>query len=81
MLTLSSSITTAAAYGEGSPVLDGVIGAYDIVMERLLIAATCLAVIPVIASLFIVNIELGSSQNAVEDEQVVEKHLGVVEKA
>jgi hypothetical protein len=50
--------TTAASYPQGSPIYEGVIGAYDQVMKILLIAATCIAVIPPLLALGINNILL-----------------------
>lgn len=61
------SITTAATYPMGSPIRQGVIGAYTYVMKLILIPATVLAIIPIIASLFMKNVYLGETQNAVED--------------
>ncbi|GAA5937910.1 uncharacterized protein JCM15063_005410 [Sporobolomyces koalae] len=64
------SITTAASYPKGSPIYEGVIGAYDYVMKILLIAATAIAVIPPLLALGIHNIQLTKAHNAVEGEDV-----------
>ncbi|GAA5908451.1 uncharacterized protein JCM6883_005550 [Sporobolomyces salmoneus] len=64
------SITMAASYPKDSPIYEGVIGAYDEVMKILLIAATCIAVIPPLLALGINNILLTKAHNAVEGEDV-----------
>ncbi|GAA6059139.1 hypothetical protein JCM10212_003886 [Sporobolomyces blumeae] len=64
------SITTAASYPKGSPIYEGVIGAYDEVMKTLLIAATCIAVLPPLLAIGINNIYLTKAHNAVEGEDV-----------
>lgn len=60
------SISIAGTYPEGSPIKKGIVDAYTHTMTILLIPATVLAIIPVIAALFIDNIKLGDTQNAVE---------------
>ncbi|GAA5886423.1 hypothetical protein JCM5296_001901 [Sporobolomyces johnsonii] len=69
------SITTAASYPKGSPIYEGVIGAYDETMKVLLIAATAIAVIPPILALFVNNILLTKAQNAVEGEDLAGRPL------
>ncbi|GAA6013856.1 hypothetical protein JCM11491_000447 [Sporobolomyces phaffii] len=69
------SITTAASYPKGSPIYEGVIGAYDEVMKILLIAATCIAVVPPLLALGINNILLTKAHNAVEGEDVAGREL------
>ncbi|GAA5823732.1 hypothetical protein JCM5353_008574 [Sporobolomyces roseus] len=69
------SITTAASYPKGSPVYEGVIGAYDEVMKILLIAATVIAVFPPLFALGINNILLTKAHNAVEGEDVAGRTL------
>jgi hypothetical protein len=60
------SITVAATYPEDSPIKKGIVDSYTHVMVIILIPATVLAVIPVIASFFIKDIKLDDVQNAVE---------------
>ncbi|KAK4706129.1 hypothetical protein P7C70_g65, partial [Phenoliferia sp. Uapishka_3] len=69
------SIYTAASYPKGSPIYEGVISAYDDTMKVLLIAATCIAVIPIFLSLFVSDIFLSDAQNAVEHEDLAGRTL------
>ncbi|GAA5948649.1 hypothetical protein JCM21900_005200 [Sporobolomyces salmonicolor] len=69
------SIVTAAEYPKGSPIYEGIIGAYDETMKVLLIAATAIAVIPPILALFVNNILLTKAQNAVEGEDLAGRPL------
>ncbi|GAA5883462.1 hypothetical protein JCM16303_003809 [Sporobolomyces ruberrimus] len=69
------SITTAASYPKGSPIYEGVIGAYDQVMKILLIAATVIAVVPPLLALGINNILLTKAHNAVEGEDVAGRQI------
>ncbi|TFK35357.1 drug:h+ antiporter [Crucibulum laeve] len=64
---LYGSIVSAAANPRGTPVREGVIQAYDDVMEIMIIVATVFAVIPLVLSFFLPNWYLGDKQNAVED--------------
>ncbi|GAA5991512.1 hypothetical protein JCM5350_005191 [Sporobolomyces pararoseus] len=62
------SITTAASYPKGSPIYEGIIDSYDQVMKILLIAATCIAVLPPLLAIGINNILLTKAHNAVEGQ-------------
>lgn len=64
--TIFGSITNAVTYADRPEVFNGIVGAYDFVMTRLLIAATVVAVAPVICAWFVHDIHLGDKQNAVE---------------
>ncbi|KAI0781782.1 drug:h+ antiporter [Abortiporus biennis] len=64
---LFGSITDAVAYPRGDPIREGVINAYDETMKVMVIAATCLSVVPIILALFMPNWYLGDKQNAVDD--------------
>ncbi|KAG5639035.1 hypothetical protein H0H81_007648 [Sphagnurus paluster] len=64
---LFGSIVNALAYPRGSPIREGVIQAYDDVMKVMTIAATVVAVFPLILALFMPNWYLGDNQNAVEN--------------
>ena len=63
---LFGSITSVTAYPRGDPIREGVIGAYDDTMKVLCIAATCIAVLPIICALFMPDFFLGDKQNAVD---------------
>lgn len=65
--SIYGSITTANNYPAGSAIHDGIVVAYDNVMFKILVASTCLAVIPLLASFGVRDFELGSGQNAVEE--------------
>ncbi|GAA5964033.1 hypothetical protein JCM3765_007847 [Sporobolomyces pararoseus] len=64
------SITTAASYPKGSPIYEGIIDSYDQVMKILLIAATCIAVLPPLLAIGINNILLTKAHNAVEGQDI-----------
>lgn len=66
-----ASITTAATYPLGSPIFEGIRAAYTRTMELLLIPATCLALIPILAAFFVKNLRLGNVRNIVEEEDTV----------
>ncbi|KAL0570723.1 hypothetical protein V5O48_011242, partial [Marasmius crinis-equi] len=53
-------------YPQGSPTREGIILAYGDVMKTLLIAATCIAIIPLLLSFALPEWRLGDSQNAVD---------------
>ncbi|KAI0690338.1 drug:h+ antiporter [Cerioporus squamosus] len=63
---LFGSITSITALPYDDPTRQGVIAAYSDVMKIMLIAATCLSVVPLILSLFMPNWYLGDRQNAVD---------------
>ncbi|KAM0755497.1 drug:h+ antiporter [Meredithblackwellia eburnea MCA 4105] len=63
------SITTAASYPRTSAVYQGVVKAYGDTMKVLLIAGTCIAVIPIALSFLVNDLYLGDTQNAVEAEE------------
>ncbi|THH28555.1 hypothetical protein EUX98_g5621 [Antrodiella citrinella] len=65
--TLFGSITDVTQYPRGTPIREGVIQAYSDTMKVMVIAATCLSVLPVICSLFMPDYYLGDTQNAVEN--------------
>lgn len=70
--SIYGSITTANNYPAGSAIHEGIVIAYDNVMFKMLVASTCLAVIPLLASLGVRDFELGGKQNAVEEEASVD---------
>lgn len=70
------SITTAISYPLDGPIYAGIITSYDDVMKTLLIAATCIAVIPVALSFFVTDMYLSDAHNAVEGEDVAGRPLG-----
>ncbi|EKM58957.1 uncharacterized protein PHACADRAFT_25102 [Phanerochaete carnosa HHB-10118-sp] len=63
---LFGSITSVTEYPRGNPIREGVIGAYDDTMKVLCIAATCIAVLPILCALVMPNYYLGNKQNAVD---------------
>ena len=65
-----NSITTAAEYPRGQPIFQGIRASYTRTMELLLIPATCLALIPIIAAFFVQNLRFGNVRNIVEDEDI-----------
>ncbi|KAI5476706.1 MFS transporter, drug:H+ antiporter [Pseudohyphozyma bogoriensis] len=70
------SITTAVSYGTDSPIYAGVVTAYGQTMKVLLIAATCIAVIPVLLSIGITDVFLSDAHNAVEHEDLGGRPMG-----
>lgn len=65
------SITTAASYrGVNDAAYEGIITSYDSVMKTLLIAATCIAIVPIALAIILPDIYLGDGQNAVEKEDL-----------
>lgn len=60
------SIYSVLRYPPGSPIRVGVISAYDDTMKVLLIAATCISVIPIFFGFIVPNFYLGDTHNAVE---------------
>lgn len=64
--TLFGSITSVMALPFDDPVRVGVIGAYGDTMRVMLIAATVLAVVPLLIALGMPNWYLGDNQNAVD---------------
>ncbi|KII91403.1 hypothetical protein PLICRDRAFT_173255 [Plicaturopsis crispa FD-325 SS-3] len=66
--TLYGSITSVAALPSGDPTREGVIEAYGETMRIMVIAATCLGVIPILLSLWMPDFFLGDTQNAIETE-------------
>ncbi|KAL8284197.1 hypothetical protein RQP46_004946 [Phenoliferia psychrophenolica] len=69
------SIYTAASYPRGSPIYEGVVSAYSETMKVLLIAATCIAVVPVFLSFAVSDIYLSDAHNAVEGEDLAGRPL------
>ncbi|KAG8996661.1 hypothetical protein FRB94_008158 [Tulasnella sp. JGI-2019a] len=66
--TLFGSITLIASYPIDDPVRLGAIEAYEAVMKNLTIAATCVAVIPLLLAIFLMqDYRLNDRQNAVDD--------------
>ncbi|OCF31068.1 hypothetical protein I316_07339 [Kwoniella heveanensis BCC8398] len=63
---LYGSITVIQGYSFDSEIRQGVIRAYSKVSGLLAITAVCLAVIPLLATLFMPDYHLGKQQNAVE---------------
>ncbi|KAH7108097.1 drug:h+ antiporter [Auriculariales sp. MPI-PUGE-AT-0066] len=78
-----ASITTAVGYkGVNDAVFQGTVDAYSYVMTRLLIAATVVAILPIICAWFVKDIYLGDTQNAIEEEKHddVPNHVEDLEK-
>ena len=67
---LFGSLTDVLKYPRGDPIREGVIAAYDETMKVMVIAATAISSIPIIASLFMPNWYLGDTQNAVDGANV-----------
>ncbi|KAG8996659.1 hypothetical protein FRB94_008156 [Tulasnella sp. JGI-2019a] len=66
--TLFGSITLIASYPIDDPVRLGAIEAYEAVMRNLTIAATCVAIIPLLLAIFVMrDYRLNDRQNAVDD--------------
>ncbi|KAL5493064.1 hypothetical protein ACEPAI_4512 [Sanghuangporus weigelae] len=66
---LYGSIVSVISFPRGSEIREGVINAYDKTMRDMIIAATAVAVVPIILALFMPNWYLGDKQNAVEDQE------------
>ncbi|KAI5118116.1 hypothetical protein M0805_003470 [Coniferiporia weirii] len=64
---LFGSITDVLKYPRGNAIREGVIAAYDSTMKTMVIAATALAVVPILLALWMPNWYLGDTQNAVDD--------------
>ncbi|KAI0755989.1 drug:h+ antiporter [Irpex lacteus] len=64
---LYGSLTTVTTYPRGDPIREGVITAYDSTMRTLVIAATCISVLPILFSLMMPDYHLSDKQNAVDD--------------
>ncbi|KAL8278568.1 hypothetical protein RQP46_009060 [Phenoliferia psychrophenolica] len=79
--SIYNSITTAISYPLDGPIYHGIIESYDATMKTLLIAATCVAVVPVFLSLFMKDMYLSDAHNAIEGEDVRGLPLGVVEES
>lgn len=67
---LFGSLTGVLKYPRGDPVREGVIEAYDETMKVMVVAATVLSAVPIVASLFMPNWYLGDTQNAVDGANV-----------
>ncbi|KIJ51356.1 hypothetical protein M422DRAFT_43910 [Sphaerobolus stellatus SS14] len=65
--TLYGSLYAVAAYPQGDPVRAGVILAYSDVMKIMTIAATAVAVLPLILAFFMPDWYLGTQQNAIDN--------------
>ncbi|GAA6052826.1 hypothetical protein JCM3770_006271 [Rhodotorula araucariae] len=76
------SITTASTYKTSGNIAayEGIVEAYSATMKVLLIAATCIAVVPIGLSLFAENIYLGDTQNAVEGEDLAGRTIAAEKK-
>ncbi|KAI5477370.1 MFS transporter, drug:H+ antiporter [Pseudohyphozyma bogoriensis] len=70
------SITTATSYGSDSAIYQGVVAAYGETMKVLLIAATCIAVVPLLLSVSITDVYLSDAHNAVEHEDLGGRPMG-----
>ncbi|KAK4703700.1 hypothetical protein P7C70_g2520, partial [Phenoliferia sp. Uapishka_3] len=68
--SIYGSITTATSYPLDGPIYAGIIDSYDATMKTLLIAATCIAVIPITLSFFVQDMFLSDAHNDVEGENV-----------
>ncbi|KAI0092894.1 drug:h+ antiporter [Irpex rosettiformis] len=64
---LYGSLTTVTTYPRGDPIREGVISAYDRTMRTLVIAATCISVVPILFSLMMPDYHLNDKQNAVDN--------------
>jgi len=55
---------------------EGVISAFDDTMKIMVIAATCVSVLPILISLVMPNWYLGDTQNAVDDAGLAGERVG-----
>ncbi|KAG8871995.1 hypothetical protein FRB98_000354, partial [Tulasnella sp. 332] len=66
--TIFGSITVITAYPIDDPIRTGAIDAYEAVMRHLTIAATCIAVVPLLLAIFVMkDFRLTDRQNAADD--------------
>ncbi|KAH8829259.1 major facilitator superfamily domain-containing protein [Flagelloscypha sp. PMI_526] len=64
---LYASMITITKSPAGDPIREGAIAAYGDTMRVLCIAATCIAIVPLLLSFLLPNYRLGDKQNAVDD--------------
>lgn len=71
-MALFGSITDVLDYPRGHPIREGVIAAYDDTMKTMVIVATLLSIAPILLSLGMPNWYLGDTQNAVDDDRLLD---------
>jgi len=75
------SVTSAVSYKTTNPpAYEAVVESYAAVMKTLLIAATAIAVVPIILAVFAKNIYLTDTQNAVEGEDLAGRAVAINDK-